>query len=151
MHRPAEVFRSEIICIHTGFEVVAKVFMKNSIFWDITPCRPMKVTFRRNMSLPSTGLKSNPNKKPTWIKMSVDFQQTARCYIPEDGTFQILSNFNRNYLHVHVKPSILRNILFVFSGRPAQYDWRHFLFYTFLLTRRHAYFVNGSDNILFWV
>jgi hypothetical protein len=33
-------------------EVLSAVVMKSSIFWDITPCSPLKVnpTFRRNMS-----------------------------------------------------------------------------------------------------
>jgi hypothetical protein len=29
-----------------GFEVLAAVVMKNSIFWDVTPCSPLKVSRR---------------------------------------------------------------------------------------------------------
>jgi hypothetical protein len=33
---------------YVGFEVLTAVVMKNSIFWDITPCsEPLKVDFQR--------------------------------------------------------------------------------------------------------
>jgi hypothetical protein len=31
---------------HVGFEVLTAVFMKSSIYWDITPCTPLKVNRR---------------------------------------------------------------------------------------------------------
>jgi hypothetical protein len=34
------------------FEVLTKVVMKSSVFWDVTPCSP---TFRRSISPPSSG------------------------------------------------------------------------------------------------
>jgi hypothetical protein len=35
---------------YVGFEVLTAVIMRNSIFWDITPCSPLKVRprFRKN-------------------------------------------------------------------------------------------------------
>jgi hypothetical protein len=41
-----------------GFEVFTAVAMKSTIFWDITPCSPLKV----------------------------DFQRTTRRYVPENST-----------------------------------------------------------------
>jgi hypothetical protein len=31
---------------HVGFEVLTAVVMKSTIFWDITPCSPLKVNRR---------------------------------------------------------------------------------------------------------
>jgi hypothetical protein len=31
---------------HAGFEVLTAAIMKSSIFWDITPCSPLKVNRR---------------------------------------------------------------------------------------------------------
>jgi hypothetical protein len=36
----------QAIIVHVGFEVLAAVGMKNSAFWDITPCTPLKVNRR---------------------------------------------------------------------------------------------------------
>jgi hypothetical protein len=45
---------------YVGFEVFTAVVMKSTIFWDITPCNPLRVntTFRRNTSPPSSGFLS---------------------------------------------------------------------------------------------
>jgi hypothetical protein len=36
--------------VYAGFEVLTAVIRKSSVFWDITPCSPLKSlpTFRRN-------------------------------------------------------------------------------------------------------
>jgi hypothetical protein len=44
-----------------GFEVLTAVVTKGSVFWDVTPCIPLKVKVN-------------------------DFQRTTRRYIPEDST-----------------------------------------------------------------
>jgi hypothetical protein len=37
---------------NVGFEVLTAVIMKSTIFWDITPCRPLsQPTFRRKISI----------------------------------------------------------------------------------------------------
>jgi hypothetical protein len=41
---------------NVGFEVLTAVVMKGTIFWDITPCSPLKVN-RHFMSYQSSGLK----------------------------------------------------------------------------------------------
>jgi hypothetical protein len=85
--------------------------MKSAIIWDTTPCsqlsvnRPFEGTYRLHLQ----GRKNKFSKKPAchlllrWFlaelifstlkvevicssEMSVDTQQTARRYIPEDGT-----------------------------------------------------------------
>jgi hypothetical protein len=47
-HIPRSTYYSKIICfqihvIYVGFEVLTAVVMKNSIFWDMAPCGPLKV------------------------------------------------------------------------------------------------------------
>jgi hypothetical protein len=37
--------------------------MKRTIFWDMSPCNPVELTFRKNISLPYSGSKSKPSKK----------------------------------------------------------------------------------------
>jgi hypothetical protein len=83
---------------------------KNTIFWDITPCRPLKVyrrfggTYRlylqgRRISRASSGFPPaftlvSCSAYSSTLKIeaicssetSVDFQQTTRRYIPEDST-----------------------------------------------------------------
>jgi hypothetical protein len=50
---------------NVGFEVLTAVVLKSTIFWDITPCRPLsQLTFRRNISPPPSGAKNKVNKKP---------------------------------------------------------------------------------------
>jgi hypothetical protein len=76
--------------------------MKSAILWDITPCSPLKVnqrfggTYRlhlQGLSPPAFTLVSCTAYFSTLTmearcssETSVDFQQTARRYIPEDGT-----------------------------------------------------------------
>jgi hypothetical protein len=50
-----------------GFEVLTAVVMKSIIFWDMTPCSPLKVNWCSS-------------------EKSVDFQRTTRRYIPEEST-----------------------------------------------------------------
>jgi hypothetical protein len=53
-----------------GSEVLTAVATKSTtVFCDITPCSPLKVSLRMCR----------------WV----DFQRTARCYIPIDSTFRI--------------------------------------------------------------
>jgi hypothetical protein len=50
----------------TGFEVLTAEVMKNTIFWDITPCSPLKSTeVLEEHDSPSSGCKKQPSKKPT--------------------------------------------------------------------------------------
>jgi hypothetical protein len=40
------VYLQQLIETYVGFEFLTAVGMKSSIFWDITPCNPMKVNRR---------------------------------------------------------------------------------------------------------
>jgi hypothetical protein len=96
LSEPAEI-RTEYV----GLEVLTPVVMKSAIFWDLTPCSPLKVnrssgrTYRlhlqdRGISLARYHLESSLCLLPVFeLKMeaicssetSVDL--TTRCYIPE--------------------------------------------------------------------
>jgi hypothetical protein len=43
--------------------VLAAMTMKTYIFWVITTCSSVKIMFRRNISLPSSGSQSKPSNK----------------------------------------------------------------------------------------
>jgi hypothetical protein len=62
--------------------------MTSTIFWDITPCSPLKVNrrFEGTYRLHLHGRKKKASKKPAWKQVAVDFQRTTRRYIPEDST-----------------------------------------------------------------
>jgi hypothetical protein len=102
---------------YVTFEVLTAVVMKSIIFWDITPCNPLKVnrSFGETYRLHLQGLKisrvRNQRKSRgqaelclaySTLKMeatcsyetSVDFQQTTRHYIPEDIRPQILEKLS---------------------------------------------------------
>jgi hypothetical protein len=96
------------------FGVLTAVVMKSIIFWDITPCSPMKVnrrsggTYRLHLqgrriswaktqqslapafTLVSCSAYSSSLKTEAicFSETSVDFQLTTWYYIPEDGTLQ---------------------------------------------------------------
>jgi hypothetical protein len=38
------LFSFEIITIYVGFEVLTAVVMKSTVFWDMTPCSPLKLS-----------------------------------------------------------------------------------------------------------
>jgi hypothetical protein len=51
---------------HVGFEVVTAVIMKSSACWDIVPrSLENQPAFQKNMSPPSSGLKSKPRRQQT--------------------------------------------------------------------------------------
>jgi hypothetical protein len=99
---------------YVGFEVLTAVVMKNTIFWDITPCSPLSVNrfggiYRLHLPcrrIRRARLQSESSWKAelcfTLVSCSaysstlkieaicssetVDTQRTTRCYIPEDST-----------------------------------------------------------------
>jgi hypothetical protein len=77
-----------------GFEVVTAVVIKSTIFWDITPCSPLKVN-RRAFTLVSCSAYSSilTMEAICSSETSVDFQRTTRRYIPEDSTLHNLECF----------------------------------------------------------
>jgi hypothetical protein len=69
--------------VYVGFEVLTTVVMKSDIFWDITPCSPLKVTDVSEKHVASI----------CSSEKLVDFQRTTRRYIPKHST---LYRFSRN-------------------------------------------------------
>jgi hypothetical protein len=73
--------------------------LKGFIFWDISPCSPLKVTtFRRNISSPSPG-SNKPSKIPVWEQVAsrVDWKSTG---IWEDGAgMSLRRHLTLNGLH----------------------------------------------------
>jgi hypothetical protein len=87
--------------ISVGFEVLTAVVMKSIIFWNITPCSPLRVnrrfggTYRLHLQAPlATCFHAGFLAYFSTLKMeaicssekSVGSQLTTRRYIPEDGT-----------------------------------------------------------------
>jgi hypothetical protein len=89
---------------YIGFEVLTAVVMKSTIFWDITPCSPLKVnrrfggTYRLNLC-PAYHLLARwfiARAYSSTLKVeakytsetSIYFQRNTRRYIPEDSTLQ---------------------------------------------------------------
>jgi hypothetical protein len=81
---------------YKGFEVLTAVVMKSTVFWDVTSCSPLKVSwcFR---GLPSSFILVSCLAYLTMkleaicmSEMSVDFQWITWCYIPEDSTLQLI-------------------------------------------------------------
>jgi hypothetical protein len=62
--------------------------MKNFIFWDIMPCRPLKVNrrFGGTCRLHLSGRTVRQSKKLALSLPAVDLQRTTRSYIPQDRT-----------------------------------------------------------------
>jgi hypothetical protein len=56
----------EAVFMFVSFEVHTALVMESPVLWDITPYSPLKVKRRvgETMSLPSSGMKSKPSKKP---------------------------------------------------------------------------------------
>jgi hypothetical protein len=90
----AQVGRADV-----GFEVLTAVVMKISIFWDITPCTPLKVNrrFGGTNCLHLQGRRINQvrnpreagSKKSNLYLENLSFYmklRTTRSYTPEDGT-----------------------------------------------------------------
>jgi hypothetical protein len=66
-----------------GFEVLAAVVMKSTVFWDITLSVESQQTFLRNMLPPSSESENKPGKKPARRRWQAD---------PEDGGDMFLRN-----------------------------------------------------------
>jgi hypothetical protein len=89
---------------YAGFEVFTMVVMESTIFWDITPCSPLKFNrrFGGTYRLHLQGLLATCFHAGfllayfSTLKMEAicssettfHFQQTTRAYIPEDGTIK---------------------------------------------------------------
>jgi hypothetical protein len=87
--------------LYVGFEVLTAVVMKSTIFWDITPCCPLKVnrrfggTYRLFSACFHAG---SCSAYSSTLKMeaicssetSVEFQPTTWRYIPEESTLRTL-------------------------------------------------------------
>jgi hypothetical protein len=88
VHKRSLLNTSEINLI-VRFEVLTAVVMKSPIFWDITPCSPLKVNrqlatcFHAGILL---GLFDSEDRGSVTL---VNFQRTTRRYIPEDSTLDL--------------------------------------------------------------
>jgi hypothetical protein len=101
-----------------GFEVLTAVAVKSTLFWDVTPCSPLKVSRRfgvtHHFHLQGRRISRARNQRERWqaepehiftvvsysaystVKMEaicssetpVDFQRTIRRCIPEDSILQ---------------------------------------------------------------
>jgi hypothetical protein len=74
---------------YVGFEAVAAVVMKSSVFWDIMPCSLMKVVFLAACFILVSCLAYSLAWKTEAMCLSkklADFQQTTWLFIPEDRT-----------------------------------------------------------------
>jgi hypothetical protein len=96
-------------CHKVGFEAFSGAVMKCSVFWDVTPCSPLKASwcFRRTCCLylqiegaayfilVSCLVYSSILKMEVtfFSKTLVDFQETTLHYISEDRTLQIVTIF----------------------------------------------------------
>jgi hypothetical protein len=92
-------------------------YLKIILFWDITSCSPLKVNRRFEgtcrLCLPPAFTLVYCSAYPSTLKMeaicssetSVDFQLTARSYIPEDNSLQKHNQFPIRCV-VSMKPSL---------------------------------------------
>jgi hypothetical protein len=75
-------------------EALTAVVMKSIIFWDITPCSPVRVNWRfgGTYRLHLQGRRISRASRALLVTcvhaalLPVDFQRTTRLYIPENGT-----------------------------------------------------------------
>jgi hypothetical protein len=87
---------------YVGFEVLTAVVMKSTIFWDITPCSPLKV----KLCLPLAFTLVSCSAYSSTLKMLaicssetvIDFQRTTRRYIPEESILLLFSSAVLNRL-----------------------------------------------------
>jgi hypothetical protein len=95
---PHVTFLGNIVCRLHSFPTFMKSItrLKSTIFWDITPCSPLKVNRRfggtYSLHLQGRRIRRARNQcESRWQADSsetpVDTQWTTRRYIPEDGTF----------------------------------------------------------------
>jgi hypothetical protein len=86
----------ETVLISVGSEVPSPVVMKSSIFWNITPYGPSsQLTFRGNISHPSSRLKSEPNKQPACCLFH-GFS-LGLLFNPKNAGYMCLRNVGRLY------------------------------------------------------
>jgi hypothetical protein len=112
---PFKFSHNKLLAFNHRSEVLTAVILKSSVFWDITPCIPLKVNRRfGRMSPRSTWLKSKPKQQTsmkqaaskalrhadlllsllfnpehggdTSSETSIHIQRTTRLYVPEDRT-----------------------------------------------------------------
>jgi hypothetical protein len=110
--------------LHVESEVLTVVGMKNSIFWDITLCSPVKINRRfggtdrlHPQGRSVSQARNYPGDSGYFSEMSVNFHRTTRSYIPEDRTLQ-------KPLHITSFPIFL-NFRFQRTGcgRKSIYKW----------------------------
>jgi hypothetical protein len=70
-----------------GSEVLAAMVMKSSVFWDKTPCSPLKLNRRFGGISPARNQREN-----RWEAEPTAFKLVSWFFHPEDGTLQCIRN-----------------------------------------------------------
>jgi hypothetical protein len=72
-----------------GYKILIAVVMKSSIFWDITPCRPVKADVLEEHTASVFRLKIKPSNKPELSRQQAKLGWIVK---PEDGGDVFLRN-----------------------------------------------------------
>jgi hypothetical protein len=84
--------------INKEFEVLTAVVMKNSVFWEIAPCSPLKVNRRFGRCQGRRVSQARINLNQVARKANFHFERmTLRC-IPEDILLSVNANHFRHNL-----------------------------------------------------
>jgi hypothetical protein len=130
---------AELLNINMRFEVLTVVNVKILVFWDVTPCSPV-VVHRR------------------FGRTSVNFFQTTRRHIPEDGTLyshrceNLISNevvplYQTKRRHSQ-KTAVFNMSLYIYSDELSKFELFSRLFVLSLLCTESFFFYRTLHSII---
>jgi hypothetical protein len=93
----------QILISTVEFKVLTAVVMKSPIFWDITPCSPLKATECSS-------------------ETSVDFQRARWHYMPKHKTFHSLAFLNKIF-NTNLPLKLLKNLSRCYTVQPFFYKF----------------------------